>query len=94
MITVLLIMIAGIAFGWLIQKRKKVVKFINSSIIWIIFLLLFFMGIAVGGNPEIMQNLPTIGLKGLILSVAAVLGSVILAWAVYFFILKDSLHER
>lgn len=94
MVTVLLIMIVGFLLGWVIQKQKQVVMGINRSIIWIIFILLFFMGISVGSNPEIMQNLSTIGLKGLVLSVAAVLGSVILAGVVYYFILKNEMDER
>ena len=43
-------------------------------------------GIAVGTNGEIMNNLDTIGLKGLILALGGVSGSVILAWVVYCFL--------
>ncbi len=83
MIKVLLIMIAGIVAGYLLRRKEKTIKWLNKSALYIIFLLLFFMGIAVGNNPTIMENLGTIGLKGLILSVFALLGSVMLAWLVY-----------
>jgi uncharacterized membrane protein YbjE (DUF340 family) len=83
MIKVLIIMAAGIAFGALARNKKKLIKANNKSIIWIIFLLLFFMGVSVGKNGDIMNNLDTIGLRGLQLAFVAVLGSVLLSWIIY-----------
>lgn len=83
-------MTAGIVFGYLIQSRERLVMLFNKSTLGVIFLLLFFMGVSVGGNNEVMSNLDTIGLRGLQLAVATILGSVILAWVVYKFVLKNS----
>lgn len=90
MLIVILIMTAGIVFGYLIQSRERLVMLFNKSTLGVIFLLLFFMGVSVGGNNEVMSNLDTIGLRGLQLAVATILGSVILAWVVYKFVLKNS----
>jgi len=83
MIKVLIIMAVGIAFGALNRNKQKLIKANNKSTIWIIFLLLFFMGVSVGKNNDIMNNLDTIGLRGLQLAIVAVLGSVLLSWLVY-----------
>lgn len=88
MLTVILIMTAGIIFGYMIQSKKKLVAGLNKSVLWIIFILLFFMGVSVGGNAEVMNNLDTIGLRGLQLALVTILGSVILAWIVYKFVFK------
>ncbi len=104
MVEVLVIMTLGIALGALLRTRKQLIKTVNKTTIWIIFILLFFMGVTVGGNAEIMNNLDTIGLRGLQLSFVAILGSVILSWVVYklFFngndssvnTIKEGKHER
>lgn len=90
MLTVILIMTAGMVLGYLFRNKKKLIKISNKSTLWVIFVLLFFMGISVGGNADIMQNLDTIGIRGLQLSIAAVLGSVILSWVVYTLFFKHN----
>jgi uncharacterized membrane protein YbjE (DUF340 family) len=78
-------MCAGIALGYLIRNRKR----------WAIYLLLFLLGIAIGTNEVIVKNLPTLGLKALLISMGGVLGSVLLAWLAYrlWFAPKDTEHE-
>lgn len=94
MLTVILIMLAGMAVGYIFRKRTKLIGTLNKTTIWVIFLLLFFLGITVGKNPEIMQNMSTIGLRGLQIAFVALLGSVIMAWAVYHLFFKNGQHER
>ena len=94
MLTVLLIMAGGFLAGYLLRNKKQLIKWNNKATLWVIFLLLFFMGVSVGSNAEIMNNLDTIGLRGLELSLVAVLGSVLLSWPVYVFFFKKSNHER
>lgn len=96
MLKVILIMLFGMAVGYLIRSRKKLLKFSNTSILWVIILLLFVMGVSIGSNKEIMNSLDTIGIRGLQLAVVAVLGSSMLSWVVYKFILKpkNEHHER
>ncbi len=94
MYTVLIIMTIGICFGYLFRSRKKIIQFSNKATLWVIFILLFFMGIGVGSNKIIMDNLDTIGLRGLQLALAAVFGSVFLSWIVYTLFFKKANHER
>jgi uncharacterized membrane protein YbjE (DUF340 family) len=94
MIKVLIIMSLGIGFGLLLKEKKKLIAGFNKSTLWIIFILLFFMGVSVGNNAEIMQNLDTIGIQGLLLSLASILGSIVLALIVYVAFFKNVKNER
>ena len=77
MIIVISLMVCGIVLGYL----KIVQKLINYAI----FLLLFLLGITVGANADVMNNLNSIGLEALIITLAAISGSILCAWAVYRF---------
>lgn len=50
---------------------------------WLIWLLLFLLGIEVGSNEMIVRSLPTLGVEALLLSTAATLGCCVLVWALW-----------
>ena len=50
---------------------------------WLIWLLLFLLGIEVGSNEMIVRSLPTLGVEALLLSSAATLGCCVLAWMLW-----------
>ncbi|MDR2969938.1 MAG: lysine exporter LysO family protein, partial [Tannerellaceae bacterium] len=82
MFTVICIMFGGIAAGYLLRKSvplRKVGKLISVSI----YLLLFLLGITVGSNPDIMDNLTTLGWQAFLIALAGTSGSVLLAGVVY-----------
>lgn len=60
----------------------------TKSLLFFIWLLLFLLGIDVGSNQEIINGLHTIGLEAVILTLAAVLGSVTAAWALWYMVYK------
>ena len=82
MITVLILMFLGMVIGHFIKNKEKVVKINDKLILYAIFLLLFFLGILVGNNDQIMNNLGSIGIHAFIISIFAILGSIILAYFV------------
>jgi hypothetical protein len=45
--------------------------------------LLFILGVEVGGNEQIIKGLHTIGIEAIILTLGGTLGSVIAAWALW-----------
>lgn len=94
MIEVLIIMSLGMLLGFLFSSKQKFISIINKSTMWIIFALLFFMGISVGINDDIMNNLRTIGLQGFILALVAILGSVVLSWFLYILFFKNAKHDN
>ncbi len=94
MLTVIIIMTAGMVLGYFLRSRKKILRTSNKLTLWVIFILLFFMGISVGGNNQVMLNLDTIGIRGLQLALVTVIGSVLLSWVVYQFAFKKKNDER
>lgn len=86
MLKIVCIMLGGVLAGFLLRKKK--LGWVSQFIMIAIWILLFLLGIAVGHNEEILNNLDTIGWQALVLSIGAVLGSVLLAGVVYRFFLK------
>lgn len=82
MFTVFTIMVIGIIAGYFLRRIPDI-KIIGKLITGFIFLLLFFLGISVGHNETIVNNLTTIGLQALIITVGALAGSILSAWFVY-----------
>ena len=74
MLKIVGIMLLGVFTGYLLKNYQ--LRWVQKWIMLAIWLLLFLLGIAVGTNGEIMNNLDTIGLKGLILALGGVSGSV------------------
>ena len=76
---VLIAMAAGIAAGYLFRNRRRIFSLLDSATAWVIRLLLFLLGVGIGGDKALLTEVPVLGLKGLVLAVAAVLGSVLAA---------------
>lgn len=91
MITVLLLMTLGFIFGYILRNKSTFILFSNKATTLIIYILLFFLGIGVGLNKTIVSNMVNIGLKAIIITFGALLGSLILAYITYklFFIPKN-----
>lgn len=82
MLKIMAIMFVGIALGYLVRKVRGI-EHVSSTTMLTIVLLLFVMGCEIGGNPRIVENLTSLGVEALLLSVSATLGSILMAWAVY-----------
>ena len=76
MFTVIGIMFAGIAAGYLLRKIELLQK-IGKPISYTILLLLFLLGISVGANKDIVDNLATLGGQAFLLALAGTVGSVL-----------------
>ena len=63
MLIVIGLMVSGILLGYLFRERN--LKFVQKLITWAIFILLFLLGLSVGVNDQIMNNLDTIGIDAL-----------------------------
>lgn len=83
MITVLLVMTAGIFAGAFIHKKPLLVKINDRLISVAIYVLLLLLGISVGLNKTIVQNIGTLGFQALVITLGAVLGSVLFSWLVF-----------
>lgn len=71
-----------VGYGFRKNKTEWLSKVIN---LWV-WILLFLMGIEVGGNEHIIQALPTLGVEALVFSVLTILGSCVGAWMLWKYI--------
>jgi len=88
LLTVIIIVAAGFVMGFLLRNHEKIIKPVDSIINWSIYLLLFLLGISVGINQTIINNLDEIGLRATLLTIGAVLGSIILSYFTYILFFK------
>lgn len=92
MFIVILFIFLGILSGILCRKLSTGARFSLTDVAarwqgrivtWLIWLLLFLLGIEVGSNEMIVRSLPTLGVEALLLSSAATLSCCVLAWMLW-----------
>lgn len=82
MFSIIGIMLAGIFVGYTLRsKRLSGIQRIITLLIWI---LLFLLGMEVGNNDHIIRSMHTLGIEALIITIAAVIGSVLSAWGLWY----------
>lgn len=90
MFKVLAITFSGIALGYLL-RRMAWLGHLGRSITYTIWLLLLFFGLQVGANEQVVNNLGTLGVKALEISVAGALGSCVVAWILLKFFFRGGI---
>lgn len=99
MFIVVLFIFIGIAVGYLLRKSKRerlyeaVTKGLPPVTTWLIWLLLFLLGIEVGSNEQVIASLPTLGMEALVIASCAILGSCSLSFLLWKVIERRS-NER
>lgn len=86
MIKIVAIMFAGMLVGFLLRKRKSFFRLNARLTLWMIYLLLFFLGLAIGYNEYIMLNISALGITALIITLSALAGSLFTAWLLWKFV--------
>ncbi|MFY9590714.1 MAG: LysO family transporter [Bacteroidales bacterium] len=81
MFRVISFMIMGIILGY--SFKNYTISFINQLINVLIWTLLFILGLEVGSNSDIIKNLKFVGIDAFVISVGAILGSVLMAWILW-----------
>ena len=90
MIEILIIMFCGIFLGFIFRKKRSVITAADKLAGWSIYLLLFLLGLSVGGNKMIINNFLQIGFNSILLTLSGVSGSVILSFIIYKFLFKKN----
>lgn len=88
MIILLVCLLAGMGLGGIVQRQKRCVKFIDQFIQITVAVLLFILGVSIGENRAIIDNLTSLGLDAVLLTVGAVLGSILAVCPVYVLFFK------
>lgn len=80
--TTLLILLSCIVAGYLLRHKRLPLpppKYVS----YIVWLLLFFFGVAIGGNHTIVAKLGDFGTQAVVIGVLTTLGSVLAAWLLW-----------
>ncbi len=88
MLSIFAFIILGIVVGYFL-RNSNLVKHIGTLLTLVIMILLFFLGISVGGNKQLVNNFVNIGWDAFLLTIGGTLGSVLCAWWVYRKFFKD-----
>jgi len=90
MTNILLLMLAGIFLGLALGKYSITLKINEKLLNTAIYILLLLLGIAVGSNDKIIDNLYGIGMQAFTITAGAVAGSVGVCFLIYktFFRIK------
>ena len=81
MFAIITVMFFGVGIGYLFRRVEFLQK-AETSISLTILLLLFILGISVGSNELILNNLLSFGWQAALLASSAILGSVLASWFV------------
>ena len=81
MLKIVAIMLSGMAVGFLMRKRR--LKLVPHAVTVLIWLLLFFLGVEVGENPQVIEGITSLGLEALWLALAGLAGTILLSWALW-----------
>ncbi|MGN1354563.1 MAG: LysO family transporter [Alloprevotella sp.] len=80
MLTVFFIMLLGVGLGYVFGRR---LAWVRHGVLPLIGLLLFLLGMEVGGDERIMSSWGTIGMDAVVITLAATGGSVVAAWLLW-----------
>lgn len=103
MFIVILFIFLGILSGVLCRKLSTgarisltdvAARWQGRIVSWLIWLLLFLLGIEVGSNEMIVRSLPTLGVEALLLSLAATLSCCVLAWMLWRVSKNNTVQEN
>lgn len=83
MISVIFCMVAGIVVGVLLCDRHGVTTFADGSVMLLVVLLLFLLGVSVGGNDSVLRHIGDIACSSLFLTLGGVFGSLAAALGVF-----------
>ncbi len=87
-IVLLILMFLSGAFGFLMRKHKRLIRLAGRTITYVVYFLLLVMGIVLGKNDELFAKLPSVGLQSLVITIFALLGTILLAWIFGRFVMK------
>ena len=84
---------AGICAGF-IRRRIKAFSHVGKAVSLTVFVMLFFLGVEIGSDEHVLENLSTLGLRAFVLAVTGVAGSVILSMLLYKALFRKETENR
>jgi Membrane protein of unknown function (DUF340). len=87
-------MVIGGIIGYIFKSKSSFIRIAERLCSLIIFLLLFSLGLSVGKNEAVMNNISKLGLLSFGIAVVAVAGSVLCAYFTYKIFFKKIKSEE
>lgn len=81
--------VVGIVLGRLLTHKMKSVEWIDRLLLGIVVIFLFVLGLQAGANQEVIQKFDTLGWQALLISLCALLGSMVLVRLTIYPFLKE-----
>jgi uncharacterized membrane protein YbjE (DUF340 family) len=82
----------GIGIGYLLRDLRFLQK-VEKSISLTIFLLLFVLGLSIGSNSLIINNIGKFGWQAIVLATLSILGSLLASFLVFHLFFKKGGNE-
>ena len=92
MFIVIAMIFSGIAFGYLMRRHRF--THIGKIIIFFIWILLFVLGVEVGGDPNVMNSLHTLGIEAIFIASMSILGSAVAAMLLWKNVKKNEERSK
>ena len=77
MLVLIFLFILGAGAGVLLRKQEAIAPVVERLTQVVVCALMVVLGVSVGANPQVMQNLGGLGLQALALTAGAVTGSIL-----------------
>ena len=94
MIEVIVFLALGIVLGYFVRKKPRFIAASNRLVSISIYALLFLLGVALGTNDDVLEQLPKLGGYAFVLAVLSIIGSIILAAFLYRKMFKKMEEEH
>ena len=92
---VVIALCAGILTGFILRKKTRLLHGTERAGTAAVFALLLLLGVGIGSNETVLRNLPRLGARAVVLSLAGVAGSAALSALVSRHLFrKDKGHEN
>ena len=86
---ILIFLVAGTLGGLMLRKVRRFSSSTDKISTWLIYILLFIMGLLVGSDNEIMDHIGAIGTQAITIALFAVFGSILLSGITYKLFFKN-----
>jgi uncharacterized membrane protein YbjE (DUF340 family) len=83
MLALILLFVLGAGLGILLRKREILAPLVEKLTQVVVCALMVVLGVSVGANQQVMQNLGSLGFQALVLTAGAVTGSILVVRGLY-----------
>ena len=86
-VAIVVLIIAGIGSGVFLRRKENVVRLADRAALAAVFALLFLLGLDMGSREDVIGNLGRVGFEAALISLAAMIGSLVvtsLVWTLWY----------